>query len=136
MSGKIQEIAPEKNRNQDFKKPLHRLREVGASRVDGSPFGLGGTVSSGSHGIFPGNSVSEAPEGPVDNPREPLRGKQPHAFNRPVVPANTAKDSVLGEHVQGAVSQRHDDRKTKNRGMTYDSTVCHSNRQAQPEIEI
>ena len=162
MAGRIQEKVPEKWRHQDHLKPLHRVREVrmptpSRSEPDESTIGFGisggpagssagGPGTSGASGnlpttirrapIFPGNSVSEAPEVDHDDPDTQLRSKQAAAFRRPVVPANTAKDSVLGEHVQGPVSQRHGNRQTKNRGQAYDANVFHSHRQADPEIEI
>jgi hypothetical protein len=163
MAGRIQNPIPEKWRHQDHIKPLHRVREVRMptpTRADpdestigfgitGGPIGTsgGGPAESrqGDDGlpttirrtpVFPGNSVSEAPEKPHDDPSTPLRGKQQAAFKRPIVPANTAKDSVLGEHVQGPVSQRYNDRQTKTRGGVYNGTLMHSNRPADPEIEI
>lgn len=159
MAGTIQNPIPEKWRHQDHLKPSHRVREIRnptphRKEPDQSTigFGIAGGPSGGGGGgsgpdsqlpttirrapIFPGNSVSEAPETGVDNPHEQSRAKQVAAIRRPIVPANTAKDSVLGEHVQGPVSQRHGDRKTKNRGGVYDGTVFHSHRQADPEVEI
>lgn len=158
MAGRIQNPPPEKWRNQDHVKPLHRIREVRMptptrNEPDESTIGFGitgGPTSGGSRPrtdgalpttirrtpVFPGNSVSEAPEIAHDNPTTQQRGKQSQAMRRPVVPANTAKDSVLGEHVQGPVSQRHGDRNTKTRGGVYDGTVFHSNRAPDPEIEI
>lgn len=159
MAGRIQEKIPEKWRHQDHLKPLHRVREVRMptphraepdSATIGFGIGSGATGGSGAGGgpddklpttirrtpVFSGNSVSEAPETEHDDPSTQLRGKQASAYKRPVVPANTAKDSVLGEHVQGPVSQRHGNRQTKNRGMAYSGTVFHSHRPADPEIEI
>lgn len=162
MAGRIQKPVPEKWRHQDHLKPLHRVREVRMptpTRTDpdestigfgitGGPTGTsgGGPGGSGKGGdlpttirrtpVFPGNSVSEAPEVPHDDPSTQLRGKPQAVFRRPVVPANTAKDSVLGEHVQGPVSQRYGERQTKARGGVYDGTVYHSNRAPDPEIEI
>jgi hypothetical protein len=162
MAGRIQEAITEKWRNQDHVKPYHRVREVRMTtphreEVDGSTigFGISSPVSGGGSGgngteqqkgdlpttirrsaIFPGNSVSEAPEVKHDDPTVQLRSKQPENFRRPVVPANTAKDSILGEHVQGPVSQRHGMRQTKNRGAVYSGTVFHSDRSRDPEIEI
>lgn len=154
MAGRIQDPIPEKWRNQDHMKPNHRVREVRMPtphRVDADQSTLGFGISSGSGGgkngdglpttirrapVFPGNSVSEAPEVSHDGPTTQLRSKQASAFRRPVVPPNTAKDSILGEHVQGPVSQRHGNRGTKQRGTAYDATVFHSDRARDPEIEI
>lgn len=164
MSGRIQKPVPEKWRNQDHIKPNHRIREVkmpAPTRADpdqstigfgiGSGASGGGSVGDGPNGdsdngklpttirrapIIGGNSVSEAPEVAHDDPKTQLRSKQHGAYRRPVVPANTAKDSILGEHVQGPVSQRHGDRRTQMRGTAYDGAVYHSHRQADPEIEI
>lgn len=161
MAGRIQNPIPEKWRHQDHLKPNHRAREVRFQtphRKDPDQstigFGIAGGPNMSGDGdggngveshlpttirrspIFPGNSVSEAHEVDVDNPHIQSRSKPTSAIRRPVVPANTAKDSVLGEHVQGPVSQRYGDRKTKNRGGVYDGTVFHSDRAPDPEIEI
>lgn len=157
MAGRIQNPIPEKWRHQDHMKPLHRLREVrmptpSRAEPDESTIGFGiagGPIRFGSGDtkkglpttirrtpIFQGNSVSEAPEINHDDPSKQLRSKQQATFRRPIVPANTAKDSILGEHVQGPISQRHADRSTKSRGGIYDGSVFHSHRPADPEIEI
>lgn len=165
MAGRIQEPIPEKWRHQDHVKPSHRVREIKMTTphradVDQSTVGFGinsGTSGTGGAGdagdssgkdgsgmpttirrapIFPGNSVSEAPEVEHDDPSVQQRSKQASAIRRPVVPANTAKDAILGEHVQGPVSQRHGNRQTRSRGMAYDSQVFHSDRSRDPEIEI
>lgn len=155
MAGRIQNPPAEKWRHQDHVKPLHRVREIRMptptrQEPDESTIGYGigsGPTGDGNDGhglpttirrtpILSGNSVSEAPEVDHDDPHTQLRSKQAKAFRRPVVPANTAKDSILGEHVQGPVSQRHGDRSTKVRGGVYDGTVMHSNRPPDPEIEI
>lgn len=117
MAGKIQKDIPDNWREQKSVRPDHRV------------------INSGPR-PFPGNSVSEAPRANVDGPDVQQRSKPALPINRPVVPPNTAKDSVLGEHVQGPVSQRHGERRTINKGKVYDGTVHHSNREADPEIEI
>src|SRR5436189_3801055 len=157
MAGRIQNPIPEKWRHQDHIKPLHRIREVRmptATRKDPDQSTIGFGLASGAGNqtseddseenlpttirrapIFPGNSVSEAPEVMHDDPNVQQRSKPSKVLRRPVVPANTAKDSILGEHVQGPVSQRYGDRITKTRGGVYDGTLYHSNRAPDPEIE-